>query len=280
MVNKTSSKIVYGFKEPLIDETHWMLGAIKSSPINPSGQWGEYLPTVEYQRKKFETSSCTGFGTTNCIETLMKYLYKTEPNFSDRGLGIFAGTDSGGNSPHIVAEAWRKNGLFQEQLLPFSDNLQNVEEYYSWKGGDENLCRQIAKEWQDYFIFNHEWVFTKAGDTKKLMKEALKHSPLGVSVNAWEKDGEYYVKPQAGGSNHWCMCYGYKEGEYWLIFDSYDATTKKLAWDYKFDFCKKYSLTKIENPVTDKENEQEKLISDIIDVIIGLLEKIKKILGL
>lgn len=273
----------YGFKEPVVDETHWMLGKIKGTPINTTGQYGDFLPVVEYQYKKFETSSCTGFGTSNAVEALMKYLYGIELNFSDRGLGIFAGTDIRGNDPHTVAEAWRENGLFQEPLLPFSDDLQNVEEYYSWKGGDEKMCRDVAKEWNEYFIFNHEWVFTKAGDTQKAMMEALTFSPLGVSVDAWRKEGEYYVKPTAGGSNHWCMCYGYKEGEYWLIFDSYDATTKKLAWDYKFDFCKRYSITKVtpvqpEEPETvEKPEEIEEPEDELQTLIARIMEWITKV---
>jgi hypothetical protein len=77
------------------------------------------------------------------------------------------------------------------------------------------------------------------------MKEALKYSPLGVSVTAWyEEDGVYVDRGQL--NNHWCVCYGYIEDEgetYWKIFDSYDHSTKMLHPDHNISFCKRYSLS-------------------------------------
>ena len=74
---------------------------------------------------------------------------------------------------------------------------------------------------------------------------ALRFSPIGVSVFAWVKDTDgLYYKPKGQRDNHFVTLYGYKEGEYWKIFDHYDDTIKRLKWDYDFGFAKRYYIKK------------------------------------
>ncbi len=76
--------------------------------------------------------------------------------------------------------------------------------------------------------------------------EALKYSPLGVSVVAWRGRDGLFVKDKGEPDNHWTTVVAYKEGEYWLVADSYlvfDSPFKRLAWDYDFGSIKRYSLT-------------------------------------
>jgi hypothetical protein len=40
------------------------------------------------------------------------------------------------------------------------------------------------------------------------------------------------------------------EGNYWLVFDSYDNSHKKLAWDFSFEMAKRYHITQI--PVSER----------------------------
>ena len=239
-----------GFIEPTLTEDNYLLG---SSPLpqivlQESGDWSMFAPKFEPQRKKFETYNCTSFNTLDCIQRLLKRLGIDE-NYSDRFTGITAGTKEGGNDPHTVAEALRKNGLIPEDLLPFSDNLKNLDEYYSFKGADEAKCRKAGLAWLDRFEFGHEYVFHPSDTNKQeKMMEALKYSPLGVSVDAWNEYEGVYIKDQGARDNHWTVCVvGFVKDKYWIIDDSYLAggnNFKKLAWNYDFGWAKRYHISK------------------------------------
>jgi hypothetical protein len=61
-------------------------------------------------------------------------------------------------------------------------------------------------------------------DAQSSLMIGLQYSPLGVSVYAWERrpDGIYHKPKNAPGDTHWAVCYGYEDGKYWKIYDSYD----------------------------------------------------------
>lgn len=248
----------YGFKPDVIKPEDYVFGAsspIATPPINPGGQWDAYLPAIERQNiNGVETYNCTGFGTLNCIEVLIKkqFDFNSDINYADRAVGIAAGTREGGNSPHVVAETIRKVAcMVPEKNLPFSEAITSIEQYYSPDPLSETLVR-IGTDWLNKFIFRHEWVFS-TGDfenetiaqKQQKMRAALEHSPLGVSVYAWPDQDEQgiYRKEKGMTDNHWVMCYGYVEGQYWKIYDHYDNEHKKLAWDYDFAFAKRYSIS-------------------------------------
>ena len=242
-----------GFIQPKIEQDHYVLGGIVSLPkviIRPDGQWVDFVPVFEPQRKAFETFNCTGFNTLNCIEMLFKQS-GLEKNFSDRFVGVLAGTNPaiGGNDPHTVAETIRKNGNIDEGMMPFADSLQTVEEFYSWSGVDEGKCVREGKKWIQGYTFGHEWVFDGfVGNKQELIMESLKYSPLGVSVKAWEKgtDG-LFRKGKGERDNHWTVIVGCVPNKYWIVNDSYledGQPIKHLEWDYDFGFCKRYALLK------------------------------------
>lgn len=245
----------YGFKKPTIESDHYVLGASATPQIvlRPDGQWD--TPEFEEQRRNgIETYNCTGFGTCSCLEIVMKVCFSVLINFSDRALGIMAGTKDGGNDPHTVIEAARCQGLLKEWLLPFTDLLTTIEEYYSPNPLPDDLKATALNFLKDYRIW-HEWVFNRElgkGDEIARMKQALQYSPLGVSVYAWKQgqDGLYFKEDEQ--DNHWTVCYGYEEGTYWKIFDTYDGGFKKLRWDYNFGFVKRYAITKLEEKKTQK----------------------------
>lgn len=234
-----------GFIEPVIDNTHWFLGSGASAfeIFVEDGNWKKYLPEGELQsRNGIETFNCTGFNTLNAIETLEYRITGIRPNYSDRWLGIMAGTsaEKGGNDPHTVAEAIRKYGLIPEEMLPFTEDIKTPEEYYSFKGGDEKACREAAQKWLNAHEFTHDWVFKMEQpiDEKiQNMKTALKSSPLALSVFAWSADqrGVYVSLSQA---NHWTSMYSL--GEFLNIFDSYDPFLKLVEQNSMF--CKRYSI--------------------------------------
>jgi hypothetical protein len=75
------------------------------------------------------------------------------------------------------------------------------------------------------------------------MKEALKYSPLWVSVYAWDlpKNG-IQIKTETR-ANHCVMVYGYDDDGNWLVYDHYENDFITLAPDYKFWGVKKIAIT-------------------------------------
>lgn len=226
----------YGYKKPVFDFTKdYQLGGFTKVPaeiLRPDGQWDAYLPTDEFQSLHFETNNCTAFATTNCIEAIMRRRMNPS-NYSDRFLGIVAGTTEEGNDPNTVAEAWRKNGAVDENDLPMT---QTLAEYYKPRPMTEPYVSK-GKDWLAKWKLRHEYV---PGDAAS-MKEALTYSPLGAAVSAWSQVNGLYVRFRE--DNHWITIYGYEDGKYWKAFDSYDNTHKKLSWDFTFGTVKRYSVT-------------------------------------
>src|SRR3990167_10011975 len=137
----------YGFLIPTFKPTDYILGAgkIPEEILQEDANWLQFLPLFEIQKKGTETYNCTAYGSTSALEILFKRKYEEEKNYSDRALGIVAGTVPPGNDPNTVAQAIRDNGLINEELLPFSDDIISVEKYYSPKPLPDNLV-EAAKE--------------------------------------------------------------------------------------------------------------------------------------
>ena len=242
----------FGYIKDTIDPKDYVLGALQlpTDTLVPSGQWDEFIPVDEIQRtEKYDTYNCTAFGTLNVLEFLFKRLFGETRNWSERYVGIAAGTRPPGNSPKKVIERIRKVcGLIDDELLPMS-KAATVEEYYSpdplpvlltWKGED------FIKNYR----INYEWVFSEVRkyNQKEAIKEALRYSPLGTAVYAWQYDFDkkVYVRPKDAEDNHWVCLYGFEEGKFWKVFDTYDDTTKQLDWNYDFDRVMRYRISKIE----------------------------------
>jgi hypothetical protein len=241
----------YGYIADEIQDSDYILGGLNlpTEVLREDGQWDLFLPEIEIQRnEKYETFNCTSFGTLNCLETLFKRLFGEERNWSERYVGICAGTNPalGGNSPQKVIETIRKDcGLLNDVVLPMND-ADTLEEYYSpnpipW------LMKEFGRKFLEEYRIGHEWLWRDSQRENKIncLKDALQYSPLGCAVCAWEKDGGLYVKPTGAEDNHWCLIFGYDDGKYWKIFDSYDSTIKFLDWNYNFERVKRYHLEKI-----------------------------------
>jgi len=240
----------YGFVEPVIKKDHWVLGGLGSIPkvkLKPKEGWPSLNILKERQNLKFETWNCTGFNTLQPIERMEYAITGKEVNYSDRWLGIVAGTKFPGNDPHKVAEAVRKYGLIPEEMLPWSDDLQNVDEYYSFKGANEAECRAEGKKWLETHTFLHEWVFKKEHtleERTKRMIEALDYCPPSISVTAWYlEDGVYVDKGQR--NTHWTNEIDFKQDVYFVADDSYlenGDSIKHVAWNHNIKYCKRYYL--------------------------------------
>ena len=246
MSNETKN---YGYILDKIKPEDYIYGSLNFSAdlLQPDGQWDLFLPESEIQRtENYDTYNCTGFGTLNCLEFLFKRLFGETRNWSERYVGIAAGTDPalGGNSPHKVIETIRKDcGLLDDYVLPM-DKANTIEEYYSpdpipW------LMKMNGRKFIDEYEIKHDWIFGqfRIHNKKEVMKDALRFSPLGMAVYAWAKDG-LYIRPEGKEDNHWVVIYGFEEGKYWKCFDSYDNTIKFLDWEYEFFAGKRYRIAK------------------------------------
>lgn len=112
------------------------------------------------------------------------------------------------------------------------------------------------------------------------LKDALRYSPIGISVYAWVQNADStYIKPQGAQDNHWCVLYGYEDGKSWHVFDSYDNTHKKLAWDFGFEMAKRYSI-KRRDPQAELSRLQKilQLIAQILSIyqIIDAIKSLQK----
>jgi hypothetical protein len=255
-----------------IQEQDYLFGQLKLPAVilQSDRDWSPYLPSDEYQNKYgLETYNCTNYGTLNCIEILMDRNFGIEANYSERYTGVETGTVVGGNSIQKVIETIRKVcGLIPENMLPFDSFVRTWEQYYSPKPMSEDL-EKIGQEWLKKYALGHEWIFT-LGDGKdriSRMKECLQYSPIGITVCAWiYDDNGFCINPDKETDNHWVVCYGYEDGQYWKIFDSYDNTRKKLDWNYPFGYGKRFTLDKIMT-----EEEKIPLMQKTIEVLKKLI---------
>jgi len=260
----------HGFKADIIKYDDYVFGAEKlpTDILQSDGNWEDFLPIGEEQEKNgLETMNCTSYGTINALETLYNRLYGLKIDKSERYVGVVAETTPQGNTPQNVIQAIRHSGLIDEKDLPFDKTINTWEDYYSPLPMTKKYLKMGEKFLKEFEI-SHEWLNPI---TPKSLIKALQCSPLGVSVYAWElgQDG-LYIKPEGEMDNHWVCLYGFEEGNYWKIFDSYDNTHKKLVWDYDFRFAKRYHLLK-KNGTSEKSRWQK--IKEFLEEV---LEKITK----
>ena len=225
----------FGFIPPIISPTDYFLGSglLGSKEINPSADWKLSLPRFEFQSKGIETSACVTFTILSDIETLEKFQYGNEPNYSDRYIAKLSGTDPArGNDPKKVCEAIRKYGLVNEEDWPFVDDIN---EYYK---EIPSALIEKGKKWLEKNEFGYEYV-----DTDKI-DIARKRSPVSAAVYAWalNEKGEYI---RLGSSNHYTLNFNEDNISRIVMFDTYENPfIKTLAKDHNVEFAQMYILEK------------------------------------
>ena len=263
----------YGFIRDEIKPEDYVFGSgqLAGEVLQPNGNWTNYLPPGELQNLHgVEPYACVSFGTLNALEILLRRVLGQVDNFSDRYLAFISGTKGKtGNSPHAVAEILRKAGDVRQLDWDFSPDINTYDKFYETP---PSYLVVFAERFLDEYDFKHDFV----PNTPTAMKEALKYSPLGFSVSAWYKDGEGFYYNAGQPNNHWVVCYGYEEGKYWKIFDSYsnDGTNlKKVRWDSLPEACKRYSIGKI--TVHNKQTTFELIVDKIRSAILLIQEQLK-----
>lgn len=216
-----------GYIENLISLTDYVLGKsdMPYVPFQLDKQWKTIGVDFEEQNiRGFETSNCTAFTITSQIEKMMLRVYGKKVNYSDRFLGIMAGTKlDTGNNPQTVYQAVREYGMIPEKMLPFVGKPY----YYSFTGADREACIREGKKWLEKYELQYEALWdVRPTNYMDVITKSLETSPIGVSVSAWrERDGEYVSG--SGGNNHFTLAVAEREVE-----DSYEPRYKKLAKDH------------------------------------------------
>lgn len=229
----------YGLIERAYEEAAYVFGGLQMPHVEylSSGDWESYLPTFERQRTKHneETNGCTVFGTLNQVETFIKFLYKKEYNFSERYTYIQTPVNPNyGADPQMVYECIRKNGLIPDKELPMTETAS---EFYDESKLTEKH-KQMGARWTNTHQFMHEWLWNNRPDNYlDIMKDALKTSPLGVSVTAWHEENGVYVD-NGERNNHWCMCFRIDDDGI-HVYDTYENAKKVLSLDHNIRVAKR-----------------------------------------
>src|SRR5207253_2852651 len=105
-----------------------------------------------------------------------------------------------------------------------------------------------------------------------------RYSPIGISVYARAQGSDgLYIRPAGAEDNHFVSLYGFEDEKAWHIFDSYDQTHKKLAWNFGFENAKRYSIARA-NPQAELSRLQKilQLLSEMlrIDRLIAMLKPV------
>ena len=238
----------FGFKEDTITDDDYILGSsLPLEVVNPSQNWEEWLPKYEPQASKYETSGCTVWGTQNQIEAYMKKVFGFEPNYSERFNYILAHITHPGAPPSKAYESIRKQGLIDDVLLPYADTYKEFLQ-------PNPMMKEFLKkglEWQSKYDFKHEWIRNPNPDK---IKEALKYSPICVSVTAWFQEGGLYVD-RGQRNTHWCVAFKVEDNKV-HVFDSYDNAIKILHPGHHTKFAKRIRIVKRETPLQIKPQKR------------------------
>jgi hypothetical protein len=234
----------FGFLEEKIDSIEeYIFGRAQMPQVeyNESGDWEAWLPEYEGQAVNYETNLCTVYGSLNLAEIFHKFLYQYEPNYSEYFTALTVPFELGkGNNPHKVMEAIRKNGVVEQKVL----ELPRSREKFLAGAQLTPEMKAKARKWLYSYEFMHEWVWgdTRPENWKQCLQDALKCSPVGVSVSAWNEQGGLYVSNQGSVNNHWCTLYRIDPDGVMNVYDHYDKMKKRLHPDHNIRRAKRIWL--------------------------------------
>jgi hypothetical protein len=257
----------YGFIAPARDDRNFVFGdgQLEDVVLRPDGQWADCLPLFEAQSHNgFDTMNCWNFSTQKCLKTLLieKGYEGKDIDYSERYICVLAGGTPNGGSPANACDAIRHYGVIPDSMLPFSANINSFWEFDSPRPMQQKYI-DAGKKWLNAYDYSYDfvktsygiwlWKFVKgiisgknqlSGMQQNMIKDALRYSPLGVSVCAWKFRNGLAYKNSWDRDNHWIELYGYVDGQYWLLYDNYSDSLIKAEWNYPFGFIMRYSVKK------------------------------------
>lgn len=254
------TKIPTNFIYPKITPTHYRFGsdAVEREILRVDGDWRGYVPEGELQnRHGIESSACYIEAQQHAIATLQEDKFNIlNQDYSARFNALLSGGTQGGGDPLAGADSIRKDGLIADSLLPFSDLIKSWNDFHSFLGTDEKALKDIGKQFIREWDMSYDIVFEQADriENKYIkLKQALRRSPVPMSVLAWYQDDQgAYIKPPGGVDNHLVLCVYLDDANCPYIFDTYEPFIKKLAPLYDSDFAMRWSIDKKLGSVTMK----------------------------
>lgn len=257
-------ELEWGFFPYKIKEEDYLLGGYSKLPqetLCPDHDWGEYLGIFESQVNPFfDTWSCTNFANCNAAETIHKRRYNKEVNYSDRYSANMSGTRPGvGNSHNVVAEASRKFGFVDEEVLPFTKDMKQV----TYFNRVPTHIQQMGISLMETLEYGYERVLYRD------LYEALQFSPIQVAVDARTNNANKFIS-----HNHSVLLYG-ATNKKWKVFDSYQGKQLLYDKDYPLGFALRFHYKK-KTVVTDERGNKE---SFDVNNEKGIIEFIKKLIN-
>ena len=245
-------KIRKNFQYPVIKDEDYVFGSgqVTGNVLREDGDWRPYLPPEEHQRRNgVESSACFIEAQQHTIATILEEEFGVlDQNFSARFNLIFAQATPNGGDPLIGAQSIRTYGLIPDSFLPFSDDIKSWQEFNSFKGADRNDCIEQGKVWRRYWEPKYDVVVTREMDLETkytLLKEALKYSPLPVSVYGVQSGGTYIKKPKGTRDTHMVQLVYIDSDNCAYVWDTYEPFLKKLPSKYNFDFAMRWNIQKL-----------------------------------
>ncbi len=240
------------FLYPDITPNDYRFGSnqVTGTILREDGNWIDYVPNSEDQNKYgVEAADCYIEAQQHAIATLQEEQYDfPNQDYSGRFNAYMSdGTQYGGN-PLSGSESIRKDGLVSEMTLPFNEEIKSWNEYHNLSDSDKSKGIKEGQEWLKKWEPLYDIVFTRDESvTQKYakLKEALKYSPICLSVLGWYQDSNgLYIKPEGTNDNHFVECVWIDEEGYPYIWDTYPPYLKKLDKTYNFDFALRWTLEK------------------------------------
>ena len=182
----------YGFKRPEITPDQHIFGVALDWKIQKKMDNGMSFCHCMNRKRKITKRVVAQYGEPRMLlEILHKFLFKIEPNYSERFIAILAGITLEGGDPHTVAETIRKQGLINQELLPIPETY---EEFCQPNPMEERFLAK-GKKWLDDYSFRHDWVL-QGKETKRKQNFCNQRSVK--------------IFPS------WCFCFGVARGR-WSI---------------------------------------------------------------
>lgn len=160
----------------------WVTG-LPQEVVKKDGDWRDFYPTFEkqYNPGKYDTMSCVTFAAMNTLETMFKFKYGLEVNFSDRFTAKMSGTSRRGNWFVNVWNSIRHHGFVSEELYPFGGD--------TWDEYMQEIPQEIkneAKQEAEKYDIGYEWIVDREANGRyvgdDLLRWGLKRGPLQVSI--------------------------------------------------------------------------------------------------
>jgi hypothetical protein len=193
-----------------------------------------------------------------------------EENYSERFTFLLAEVDpKRGADPQKVYEAIRHHGVINQDDMPMTDT---IEEFIDKSDITPKLLAK-GQNWLYKHDFMHEWLWTsgrRPDNWKAVLRDALRTSPIAVSVTAWRQENGLFVSG-TGGNNHWCLLYRIDENGVMWVFDSYDYSKKPLHPEHVIRRAKRIWISK-------KTTRALRKHIGILERIVNMLTKKKTLL--